>query len=174
MAFESTQTGGESRHDPFQFCPLCGEALEPFEQGDRQRKRCPNCAWIRYRNPTVGVALLVTEGGRVLLGKRRDGGWCIPCGHVEWDEDIQTAARREAFEELGVHVSLEEIFAVHSNFHNPDHHTVGIWFKTRIDEIDALAAGGDLRALEFFSLQDLPRLAFPTDRIVLKKLQAEI
>ena len=163
----------QSPLDPFRFCPLCGASLEPFSDEGRLRKRCPRCGWIRYRNPTVGVALLVLKGDCVLLGQRQDGSWCIPCGHVEWDEDIHAAARREALEELGVHVSLGEIYAVQSNFHNTDQHTVGIWFKSRIHEQALLVAGGDLQALDFFSVQDLPDLSFPTDRVVLNKIQAE-
>jgi ADP-ribose pyrophosphatase YjhB (NUDIX family) len=174
MTLESDQVSEEGRQDPFQFCPLCGQNLESFADEDRLRKRCPSCGWIRYRNPTVGVALLVVKGERVLLGERRDGSWCIPCGHVEWDEDIRTAARREALEELGVSISLGEIFAVHSNFHDHDHHSVGIWFMTQIDETDGLVAGGDLQTLDFFSLQHLPPLAFPTDQKVLDKIRAEI
>lgn len=156
--------------DSFQFCPRCASPLAPFHDQDRERKRCTRCGWIRYRNPTVGVALLVVRDGRVLLGRRRDGGWCIPCGHVEWDEDIHAAARREGREELGIEVSPGEIYAVHSNFHDPDQHTVGIWFLTEIQSIDAMTAGGDIHALRFFPLGDLPELSFPTDQMVLEKL----
>lgn len=160
--------------DPYRYCPLCGTLLAPFHDAERLRKHCPHCGWIRYRNPTVGVALLALKGGRVLLGQRRDNRWCIPCGHVEWDEDIHSAAHREALEELGVEVKLGEIYAAHSNFHNADQHTVGLWFKTQIEDPEALVAGGDLKALDFFPLQDLPDLAFPTDRLVLEKLRSGI
>ncbi len=93
---------------PFLYCPLCAEGLQPFSDGERLRSRCPNCGWIYYRNPTVGVAVVLLESGRLLLGERRDGGWCIPCGHVEWDESIEKAAVREFAEETGLQVELEE------------------------------------------------------------------
>jgi 8-oxo-dGTP diphosphatase len=156
--------------DPFQYCPLCGKKLQSFQDNERQRLRCLGCGWIHYRNPTAGVALLIVDGEQVLLGQRRDGKWCIPCGHVEWDEDIHSAARREALEELGVGVSIGEIYAVHSNFHDPDQHTVGIWFLSECESTDQMVAGGDLFAIQFFSLDKLPDLAFPTDQRVLDKL----
>ena len=151
------------------YCPYCAEKLQPFSDGERLRSRCANCDWIHYRNPTVGVAVVLLESGRLLLGERRDGGWCIPCGHVEWDESIEGAAVREFAEETGLQVSLEGVLAVHSNFHNPHHHTVGIWYRgCRVG--GGLRAGGDLKRVGFFDLQALPNLKFPTDREVVALL----
>jgi 8-oxo-dGTP diphosphatase len=153
----------------FNYCPHCAEELQPFSDGERLRSRCPNCGWIHYRNPTVGVAVVLLESGRLLLGERRDGGWCIPCGHVEWDETIEGAAVREFAEETGLQVALEGVLTVHSNFHNPNHHTVGVWYRGRRVGGE-LQAGGDLSRVEFFALDELPNLKFPTDREVVAQL----
>ena len=51
--------------------------------------------------------MVLVEAGNLLLGERRDGGWCIPCGHVEWDESIGEAASREFYEETGLRVTIE-------------------------------------------------------------------
>ncbi len=137
---------------------------------------CPACGFIHYRNPTVGVAAVILEDGNVLLGRRSPsssypGAWCIPCGHVEWGEDIREAARRECLEETGLEVSVGEVIAVHSNFHNPAQHTVGVWFRCKIIG-GALQAGDDLDRVAWFSLDDLPQpLAFPTDELVLDQLR---
>ncbi len=153
----------------FNYCPYCAEGLQPFSDGERLRSRCPNCGWIHYRNPTVGVAVVLLESGRLLLGERRDGGWCIPCGHVEWGETVEGAAVREFAEETGLQVALGGVLAVHSNFHNPNHHTVGVWYRgCRVG--GELRAGGDLSRVEFFALDELPNLKFPTDREVVAQL----
>jgi len=162
---------GDEENSLFRFCPFCGQALTTYHDGERLRRRCKDCNWIHYRNPTVGVAVILLSDEGLWLGKRRSGGWCIPCGHVEWDESIQEAARREALEEIGVEVSLRQIFSVHSNFHNPDQHTVGIWFLVEAQDLSPASAGGDLIELKPFPLEQIPELVFPTDRLVIEEIK---
>ena len=142
----------------YKYCPMCGQELAAFHDGERTRHRCEHCEWIHYRNPTVGVAVILLDGKGLLLGERRSGGWCIPCGHVEWDESIEDAARREFLEETGLHVKLGDVFAVHSNFHNPKQHTVGIWFLGDVEEDSGRKPGGDLVKLDVFPLDRIPPL----------------
>ncbi|NIS82387.1 MAG: NUDIX domain-containing protein [Anaerolineales bacterium] len=157
--------------EPYRFCPHCATELEPYEQGERVRKRCPSCQWVYYQNPTVGVAVILQTEEGLWLGRRRSGGWCIPCGHVEWDESIEQAAIREAEEEMGVKVESLELFTVMSNFHDPEHHTVGVWYRGRARDLDNLRAGGDLVELRPYPLDILPDLIFPTDREVVRRLK---
>lgn len=101
---------------------------------------------------------------------RRAGLWCIPCGYVEWGEDVREAGRRELLEETGLDVELGDVVAVHSNFHNPDLLTVGIWFAGRIMSGDPYPADGELSEIAYFDPADPPPLAFPTDAFVLEQL----
>lgn len=53
------------------------------------------------------VAIFVVDAGRVLLvHHRRLDRWLPLGGHIELDEDPETAACREAFEESGLEVAL--------------------------------------------------------------------
>jgi 8-oxo-dGTP diphosphatase len=181
------------------FCPFCGTPLLRSLIGDRERPRCPQCGYVHWRNPAVGVAAILRETaivsllgedrvraglndpawtpapelGRILLIRRAtsfSGMWCLPCGYVEYDEEIREALGREIREETGLQVGTTRLVAVLSNFHEPDRQSVGVWF-------DALPLGGTLRpgddaaALGFFAPDSIAvPLAFPTDLVVLRAL----
>ncbi len=155
----------------FRFCPYCGRRLALRVDEGRPRTHCVACQRTYYRNPTVGVAVVLPTPAGLWLGKRPSGRWCIPCGHVEWDEEVETCARREALEETGLEVQLLRVLAVHSNFHDPLSHTVGIWYLARAADLSAARPGSDLVDLRPFPLEHLPPLEFPTDRRVIASLR---
>ena len=58
--------------------------------------------------PLIGVAAIVIKDNKVLLGKRKNahgaGTWAFPGGHLEFNESIEKCAKREVFEETGIHI----------------------------------------------------------------------
>ena len=159
----------------FHFCPVCGAELVKRYLTGRERLVCCRCGRVHYENPIVGVAAIIfDEEGKILLVKRSPnitypGLWCIPCGYLEYDEDIRNGIVREVAEETNLVIEPSEVFAVHSNFHNPQQHTVGIWFLSRVVSGIPLA-GDDASELGWFELTEPPALAFPTDKLVLAGL----
>ncbi len=156
------------------YCRRCGGELEARLVGDRMRPVCQRCGAATYFNPAVGVAVVLRDDeGAVLLGRRRgsySGQWCIPCGYVEWEEDVRAAAAREFREETGLDVVVGDVLAVHSNFHNAAQHTVGIWFEGVMIG-GHLEANDDLDEVAFFNPAFPPEpLAFATDVMVLRQI----
>ncbi len=159
----------------FFFCPKCGGKLYYRRCGRRDRLVCARCGYIFYENQVVGVAAVVLDHrGRILLGRRTGtyrGLWCIPCGYVEYDEDVYEAAVREFKEETNLDIEITGIVSVQSNFHNPELHTVGIWFRAEVTG-GVARAQSDLDRIGYFDLNDLPPLAFPADAVVIKKIRS--
>ena len=180
----------------FLYCPYCGTKLKRGTEGRFLRTICPDCDYVQYRNPIVGVAAVITEDDvvslvgqevvlavtgqpavpgrkRIMLARRAatySGLYCIPCGYVEFDEDVREALVREVEEETGIKAETGEIVAVQSNFHDADNQSVGIWFRVR-PVGGVLRPGDDVDKLIFAPVPDpgVP-LAFPTDARVLESL----
>jgi ADP-ribose pyrophosphatase YjhB (NUDIX family) len=103
--------------------------------------------------------VIVQKGQSILLGRRArgqyKGAWCILCGHLEWGEEVRFGAQREFLEEPGFEVEIGPVFTVHSNFHDPQTLTVGIWFRGSVIG-GSLQAGDNLDAVDYFPLDALP------------------
>jgi 8-oxo-dGTP diphosphatase len=161
--------------DDWRFCPRCASALDHA----LPRPTCAACGFVFFANMGVGVASVVRDAaGRVLLVQRTHGQfgagqWCVPCGYVEWGEDLRAAAAREALEEAGVAVEIGDVLQVTVNRHDSERPTVGIWFSARLLDPSAKpCAGDDAEAVGWFDPAAPPPLAFPTDHPVLAKLAA--
>lgn len=179
-------TSSDSRREKWQaakppgggYCPDCGGALFFDYRGGERPPMCPACGYQRLRYPTVGVAIVLRdEAGRVLMGRRAHGSyaglWCIPCGRLEWDEDVRAGAMRELLEETGLEATTGRVIAVHSNFHRPERQTVGIWFEGTVTGGGLTCPDGELTEAAYFDPAAPPPLAFPTDALVLAQLAAE-
>jgi ADP-ribose pyrophosphatase YjhB (NUDIX family) len=128
--------------------------------------------------------MILIRNGKVLLGRKRgrySGQWCVPCGHVEWGEDVYDAAKREMLEETGLRIEITSLYTVTSlygkpykgtEWHNPEQQSVMTWFL--VQEIGGeLRAGDDIDQVDYFTYRDLPQIAFPVHKIVLQKLSEE-
>lgn len=121
-----------------------------------------------YRNPLPTVDIIIEVGGKIVLIERKNPphGWAIPGGFLDWGESVETCAVREAQEETGLAVKLEELFYVYSDpVRDPRHHTVTTVFIASAR--GAPVAADDAAEAGLFTAQTLPDpLAFDHGQIL--------
>ena len=85
---------------------------------DKKRQTCPECGWVVYVDPKVAAGVIVTLNQELVLLKRgippSIGKWVFPGGYVDAGEPTQEAAAREAFEEVGLKVEIDDLIGVYS------------------------------------------------------------
>jgi 8-oxo-dGTP diphosphatase len=112
-------------------------------------------------SPTVDVVIAL-PGDRVVLVRRKHPppGWAMPGGFVEVGETLEAAAVREAREETGLEVRLEELLYVYSDpRRDPRRHTLAAVFLGRA--AGEPRGGDDAAEARAFSWAALPSpLAF--------------
>tara|TARA_R110002073_G_scaffold236538_2_gene397602 strand:- start:871 stop:1542 length:672 start_codon:yes stop_codon:yes gene_type:complete len=140
-----------------------------------------------YPHPAVTtdiVVFTVREGRLKLLLIERNltpfkGSWALPGGFVALDEDIDECARRELAEETGVEdIYLEQLRAYGDPDRDPRERVITIAYFALIasDKIQ-IRADTDAAAVNWFSVDELPKLAFDHAVIVddaKKRLQGKL
>lgn len=93
-------------------CIRCGAALEG------RPPTCPSCGHIHYVDPKLAACVLFRWDGGILLVRRAIepgyGLWTYPGGYVDRGETVEAAAVREAREEAGVDMRIDDLLGVYS------------------------------------------------------------
>lgn len=125
---------------------------------------------LSMRNPVPTVDVIISHPGRgIVLVKRRfpPFGWALPGGFVDYGETVEHAAKREAKEETGLEVQLDDLVGVYSDpSRDARLHTISTVFAARCADPDALRGGDDAEEALFFPLDALPELAFDHSVII--------
>ncbi|MEM9538953.1 MAG: NUDIX hydrolase [Cyanobacteria bacterium P01_E01_bin.42] len=116
---------------------------------------------MTYRNPIPTVDIIIELSDRrdrpIILIERQNPpyGWAIPGGFVDYGETVETAAIREAKEEISLDVTLFEQFYVYSDPNrDPRKHTFSVVFlATATGEPKA---ADDAKNLGIFSQWEIP------------------
>jgi len=116
---------------------------------------------------TADALVFAVCGGRksVLLIKRGNdpykGLWALPGGFLEMDEELETAAARELFEETGIDgIKLKQMHAFGTVGRDPRGRMITIVYTATLDKEIEPKAGDDAAEAKWFDVQNLPELAF--------------
>lgn len=138
---------------------------------DRIRRVCDRCEFIAYDNPKIVVGSVATWQGRVLLCKRaiepRQGFWTLPAGFMENEETVEEGAKREAWEEARISITIDRPLAIYSV---PRISQVQIIFRAAM-VTGSFAAGPESEVVSLFDWGQIPwtKLAFPSVEWALKQ-----
>ncbi len=137
-----------------------------------------------YDRPSVTVDIILftvkDDDLKVLLVRRNlkpfKNMWAIPGGFVRIDEDLETAAKRELLEETNVKdVYLEQLYTFGDVKRDPRMRVITVSYFALVNaEKFKLKASTDVNDVQWFSMYNLPKLAFDHKKILnyaLKRLR---
>jgi 8-oxo-dGTP diphosphatase len=155
------------------YCQACGNKLElKNDREGKLRAICPSCGFILYKNPIPAVAIFVqNEANHILLVKRlfepRAGMWALPSGYIEINMSPEENAIAEMKEETGLDGEVDHCIGWFYGYSPIYLRTLSIGFRMNVTG-GKLQAGDDAVDARFFSLDDLPPIAFDAHRHFIK------
>ncbi len=130
----------------------------------------------KYARPALTVDCVVfgldDDDLKLLLIQRDiepfEGRWALPGGFVNVGEAIDDAARRELQEETGLEkVFLEQLYTFGAPDRDPREHVVSVAYYALVRMSDhRVQAATDARNAAWFSIDDVPKLAFDHHKIL--------
>jgi len=125
---------------------------------------------------SVSSYLILKRGDAVLLGLRRntgycDGLWSLPAGHIEDGEPATVGMAREAYEEIGVLLDPSKLTPVHVIHRQSNRINIDIFFTCSDWEGEIENKEPDkCETLQFFPLSALPENCVGYNREVLQSI----
>lgn len=137
--------------------------LRTFDINNEKSKRCADCGFVYYFNPSAAtVALIMNERNELLVCRRAKdpakGTLDLPGGFIDMAETGEEGVTREVKEETGMEVkkaeylfSLPNIY-VHSGF---TVHTLDLFFRCSVADTLHYKAMDDAADVFFLPLKDI-------------------
>lgn len=128
-----------------------------------------------YPRPAVTVDIIIfrqtASATQVLLIKRSNepfkGQWALPGGFVDKDEPLAKAAARELEEETSLKdILLTQMHTFGDPGRDPRGHTVSVAYVGYLPDGAEAHAGDDAAEAEWFSIDELPEMAFDHEKIL--------
>ncbi len=155
----------------FRHCPCCGSSH--FVINNEKSKRCENCGFVYYFNPSAAtVAVIVNERNELLVcrrGKEPAKGTLDLCGGFsDCRETSEEGIIREVKEETGLDVTETQYLFSQPNTYLYSGflvHTVDLFFRCRVNNLSQAHAMDDAAELYWIPIDELRPELFGLDSI---------
>ena len=147
-----------------EFCSSCGiKNVYGFIEGNN-RYHCKGCDTIHYENPKPTATIICLRDNELLLAKRAfnpaKGEWGLPGGFMELNETLNEAAARELKEETNLDGTVKKVLSTCSHYGTIFGDILLIGVEMEVLDFSSIQAGDDAEEVAFFSLDNLPDIAF--------------
>lgn len=145
-------------HETHQFCPACGQ-ITIMRQGGWSRFCISEDRELFPRTDAAVIVSIIDNQDRILLGSQgswQENRWSVLAGFVEAAESLESAVKREMFEESGIHVT-DPVYLGSQAWPYP--YSLMLAFTAKVDSSnsaeDILADGIEIAKLRWFSRDEL-------------------
>ncbi|MCK5051969.1 MAG: NUDIX domain-containing protein [Candidatus Cloacimonetes bacterium] len=149
------------------FCLKCGNKMElKSDREGKMRPECTNCKWTYYKNPIPASAcVIINDNKEIVIIKRKyepnAGGWALPSGYVEIDQNPADCAIDEMKEETGLDGEVIIQLGYDTEFSPIYEKVISFGFLMKVTGGE-LQAGDDAVEARYVSFDELPKIAFPS------------
>ncbi len=147
--------------DKFKYCPICGSSH--FEEQDEKSKRCNECGFEYYMNPSsANVALILNDKEELLVVRREKepakGTLDLPGGFADIGETSEQGVIREVKEETGLNVKkVRYLFSIPNKYRYSDFDipTLDMFYLCQVDDFTSLKAMDDASEVKWIAIKDI-------------------
>ena len=135
--------------EKFSYCPKCGSSH--FITESDKSKKCENCGFEYFLNPSAAVAAFIfNKNGELLVEKRKKdpakGMLDLPGGFCAAQETAEEAIAREVMEETSLKINNARYLFSQPNVYRYsgfDIPTMDLFFSCEVEDITTLKANDD-------------------------------